>query len=99
MGMDRIGTVIVDGRVTVCIVEALDGIVSALVGSMSACGVGVVKGAESAGFGMRHDDGVLSALLVMRRWFKGGSRVGSCWMWRGTTVMIGGGGRRDLGRV
>ena len=62
-----IGTVIVDGRVTVCIVEALDGIMSALVGSTSVYGVGVVKGAESSGLGMRHDDGVLSALLVMRR--------------------------------
>ena len=67
MGIDRIGTVIVDGRVTVCIVEALDGIVSALVGSMLVYGVGVVKGAELAGLGMRHDDGSLSAALVMRR--------------------------------
>jgi hypothetical protein len=67
VGIDRIGTVIVDGRVTVCIVEALDGIVSALVGSMLVYGVGVVKGAESAGLGMRHDDGSLSATLVMRR--------------------------------
>jgi hypothetical protein len=96
VGMDMIGTVIVDGRVTVCIVEALDGIMSALVGSMSVYGVGVVKGAESSGLGMRHDDGVLSALLVMRRGCKGGSRVCSCWVGSGATVMIVGGGRRDL---
>jgi len=66
VGTDRIGTVIVDGSVTVCIVGAGDGILSALVGSTSAHGVGVVNGAESLGLVMRHDDGVLSAILVMR---------------------------------
>ena len=66
MGSDRIGTVIVDGRVTVCIVGAGDGILSAVVGSTSAHGVGVVMGAESLGLVLRHDDGVVSAILVIR---------------------------------
>jgi hypothetical protein len=64
--MDRIGTVIVDGRVTVCIVGAMDVIMSAASGIMSANGVGVVEGAESSGLVMRQDDGGLSAILDTR---------------------------------
>jgi hypothetical protein len=79
---------IVDCRVTVCIVGAVDGIMSAAGGIMSANGVGVVEGAESSGLVMRQDDGVLLAILVVRLGLKDGVCVGNRWTGRGVAVMV-----------